>query len=83
MEQNSSPLRQENNRIEVNYITSPFPRLLVSEHVVCERLSAMQRLPEFGLANILLKIPWVPPLKYFRIVGLDHHRPSHPPPLEK
>ena len=57
MEQNSSPLRQENNRIEVKYITSPFPRLLVSAHVVCERLSAMQRLPEFGLANILLKIP--------------------------
>ena len=33
----------------------------------------MQGLPKFGLANILLKIPRVPPLKYFRNVGLDHH----------
>ena len=31
--------------------------LLVSTHVVCERLSVMQGLPKFGLANILLKIP--------------------------
>ena len=30
----------------------------------------MQGLPELDLANILLKIPWVPPLKYLRNVGL-------------
>ena len=36
----------------------------------------MLRLPELGLANILLKNAWVPPFKYFRNVGLDH---PHPP----
>ena len=45
--------------------------LLVAKHVVCERLSVMQGLQEYGLGNILLKIPWVPPRKYFRNVGLD------------
>ena len=30
----------------------------------------MQGIPELGLANILLKIPRVPPLKYLRKVGL-------------
>ena len=54
--------------------------LLVSTHVVCERLFVMQGLPKFGLANILLKIPWVLPLKYFRNVGLDRH--PLPPPYE-
>ena len=38
---------------------------LVSTHVVCERLSAMQGLPECGMAKCLLILPRIP---YFRPV---------------
>ena len=46
------------------------PDALILLDVVCERLSAMQGLPELGLTNLLLKIPWVLPLKYLRNVGM-------------
>ena len=47
--------------------------LLVSTHVVFERLSVMQGLQSLPWQIFSQNSLSVPPLKYFRNVGLDHH----------
>ena len=59
---------------------------IVSLHtnVVYERLSVMRDYlwckGFHGMAKFVLKIPWLPPLKYFSNVGLNHHPTLFPPP---
>ena len=48
--------------------------LLVSTHVVCERLSAIHGLPDYGMAKFLLILPRIP------IQNLTTHKNPPPPP---
>ena len=55
---------------------------LISRHTRSVWATIYDSLPHSSYKDFWFKNPWVPPLKYFRNVGLEYLSPPPPPPMK-